>query len=362
MIAAHPRPTVLHVTEAYGGGTMNVIHDYAAATPELRHVVLAALRDGEDTGVVPPPDVVVTRLPRPAVAALRALRRTVSELEPDIVHAHSSRAGGLVRLTPGLSRARIVYTPHCFAFERQDLGPAARAVLRGAEALLARRTALLVGVSPREVALGRALGRRAPGVYVPNVAARPEPAAEAGPTPVEPSHTAVTVGRIGAQKDPSFFAEVARATARTPGPPVRFVWYGDGDPAGVRSLRAAGVEVTGWLPRAEVLRRTARAGAYLHTARWESAPLTVLEAAAVGLPLVLRRSPALAGLGLPGLIDTPPQAAARLRSLLPAVPDPGAHAALLAGHTPARQRAALLEAYSRVSPRIAAHRPTTAAP
>lgn len=52
--------------------------------------------------------------PRDLPALLR-LRRFVSATRPDVIHAHSSKAGALVRVLPLLGvRARLFYTPHAY--------------------------------------------------------------------------------------------------------------------------------------------------------------------------------------------------------------------------------------------------------
>jgi glycosyltransferase involved in cell wall biosynthesis len=74
--------------------------------------------------------------------------------------------------------------------------------------------------------------------------------------------------------------------------------------------------VSGWLLREEVVHRLRGADAYLHTAEWEAGyPLSLLEAGALDLPLVVRAIPSLVDLPLP-LAHSPEQAAAQLRSLL----------------------------------------------
>ena len=92
------------------------------------------------------------------------------------------------------------------------------------------------------------------------------------------------MGRVRRQKDPDFFAAAARA-ARD----LDWVWVGGGDEAGEGRLRAAGVRVTGWLERSAVLDELATADVYVHTAAWEGAPLSILEAARAGCPVVARK-------------------------------------------------------------------------
>ena len=52
--------------------------------------------------------------------------------------------------------------------------------------------------------------------------------------------------------------------------------------------------MTGWLPRSEAIRLLAESTAYVHTARWDGAPMTMIEAHALGLPQVAISTPAVA--------------------------------------------------------------------
>lgn len=350
------RPTrVLHVTECWGSGVASAVHAYIKATPGHDHWLLMAhdaadpLLDAESllSGLRIFADGHVARI-RDVAAAYR-------ETRPDIVHAHSSYAGLYVRSCPSIPSRRIVYTPHCYAFERTDISRYVRYGFRLAEALLAPRTGVVAAVSPREADLAVRLrgGQRV--VYVPNVV--PEIPAVVSPVPAvvpdvpaadgreRSGLTAISVGRICAQKDPAFLAEAARAA----GPSTRWIWAGDGDPALRRTLEDAGVVVTGWLARQEVLALLGTADVYVHTASWEGAPVSVLEAVGAGLPVVARDIPALRSLGVPDLVATPAECALAVRALQDDLRRHGAGRRLadaLAGHTPGHQAAGLAHAYA----------------
>src|SRR6185312_11719158 len=79
---------------------------------------------------------------------LRAIDRLLVERRYDLVHAHSSKAGALVRLSLADPR-RVVYTPHCFAFAAGFGGPQ-RHVYALIERGLDRRAAAMVTVSDWE--------------------------------------------------------------------------------------------------------------------------------------------------------------------------------------------------------------------
>jgi glycosyltransferase involved in cell wall biosynthesis len=93
----------------------------------------------------------------------------------------------------------------------------------------------------------------------------------------------VTVGGIRVQKNPRLFAEIARSFERED---VDFLWIGDGDASLKRTLEDAGVRVTGWLTRADAIDAVAHADIYLSTASWEGMPVSLIEAMALGTPVV----------------------------------------------------------------------------
>ncbi|MCC3768841.1 glycosyltransferase [Streptomyces sp. UNOC14_S4] len=347
---ADGRERVLHVVESYGGGVAAAMGSYLAAVPGVEHWLLVRSRPGCPVALpVQARAAEVFTLPDGHLARVRAVAAAYDWLSPQWVHAHSSLAGVYTRLAWNIPARAIVYTPHCYAFERLDISPCVRLACLLAEGVLARRTGTVAACGPREAELAARLNRAQRVVHVPNVAPSAVSGAEgavagwsgapAGGRPV-----AVAVGRVCRQKDPVFFA---RAAACVPGA-LTWVWVGDGGPArGV--LQDAGVTVTGWLPRSEVLSLLRSADVYVHTAAWEGVPLSLLEAAAAGLPVAARDIPALAALCLPDLSGTPQELAATAVALASEGPARERHRVRLAHalrrHTPLVQAACLERVY-----------------
>lgn len=113
-------------------------------------------------------------------AALRALRALDRGGGYRIVHAHSAKAGALVR--GGVAgRGRAIYTPHCLPFASERFDRATRFAYRAAEWALARRSAAIVAVSEWEGRFARdTLGAGAPVEVIPN-GGGPCPGAEPDP-------------------------------------------------------------------------------------------------------------------------------------------------------------------------------------
>jgi glycosyltransferase involved in cell wall biosynthesis len=297
---------ILHVVESLGSGVTTALESYIRNTPGHVHTVLAWRRDGAHTGdALDRLAAAMLTLPPGRLAQLRSVRRHVAELRPDVVHAHSSFAGFYVRLLRRPPRS-LVFTPHGFSFERRDVSPALRGLFWLTEALLSLRGACVAAVGPREAQLAERLPGRQLVLYVPNVA---DDLRLSGPPPGRRARKtgrlrAAAMGRISAQKGPGFFRSAA-SRSRQLGLPIDWMWVGGGDPEEERALREAGVQVTGWSSRSAALGWLATADVYVHTAAWEGAPMSVLEAAALNLPILARRSAALEALGLEALYDTP---------------------------------------------------------
>ena len=348
------RLRVLHVVVSAGSGVVAVIEDHIANTPEFDHHALVALDESCPIGAgLDRLATSVTTLPRTTWSRVPAIRAAVEHLNPDVIHAHSSFAGAFVRLAlPRRRQRQIVFTPHGFAFERTDVPAAVRALYRLAESILSFRGRHIAACSPREAEIARRLPGRQTVAYVPNVVRSYRPSARTSRSASE-SLLVATVGRVTAAKSPEFFAAAAR-TSRARGLGIDWLWVGGtgGDPRGEDELRRSGVRVTGWVPRAVARAHLERADVYVHCARWEGAPLTVLEAALADIPVVARRVPALEALRVAPLYDTVDE----LLDILRQYPNGEAFAIARASnaglrdrHTNERQHAALRPVYERAA-------------
>lgn len=302
---ARERPRVAHVTEALGGGVHTAVQQYILNSPHAEHVVIARNRNAskvvDDSAsisriVTLPDSRGFTKFARHAMAA-------INQVDATHVHLHSSYAGQLRHILHHRDY-KVIYSPHCFAFERRDKNPGQRIAYKLLERAAASRFPhVIAGVSKYESRTAESLAKNVQAIELPNTYG------DSGTISsellrsrmTEPIPSIVTVGRVDKQKAPDFCAQVAQKVTNAG---VKWTWVGDGNRLEVQGLQRAGVEVTGWLPRSEALDILAKSGLYVHTASWEGLPMAALEARSMGLPVLMRKTRTTAGLSFQQFADT----------------------------------------------------------
>jgi glycosyltransferase involved in cell wall biosynthesis len=97
--------------------------------------------------------------PRRDVPALARYAAIVRRVHPDIVHAHSSKAGALARLGRALHPGvPVLYTPHGYAFAGFFSRELERSIYRQAERLMAPVTRFVITVCQAEARLAASIG------------------------------------------------------------------------------------------------------------------------------------------------------------------------------------------------------------
>lgn len=345
MSAPETPVTVLHVTECYAGGVKRAIDTIVELTPEFDHVLLFS-GDEEPTEAQGFGRVIPLGS---AASATGNVARAVREIEPSVVHAHSSWAGVFTRVKR--LPVPVVYEPHCYKFDDTEQFAPLRVAYRLAEKALAPRAERIVVLSPHEDGLAKSLDGSSTTHFLPNVASMVPAPGEA--TGFATDDHVFMIGRLSRQKDPDFFLDLARRVRATR-PATRFTWVGDGETAVRERLLAEGVALTGWVTGDRLRDILAAPGLYVHTAQYEGFPLSVLDAAAFEHPIVARRIPAWDGFAVPGASTAP-----ELADLVVDALDGGdvADAATAAARgfastmTPEAQRSSLVELYTSVSGR-----------
>lgn len=287
---------VLLVHQPIDGGVGRHIADLAMGLTERGHEVVLC-------GPAPPSgltgayrhmrlDLRRAIAPRADMRALASLTAIVRQVRPDVIHAHSSKAGAIVRVARlRHRRIPVIYTPHGYAFAGHFERKFERSVYREIERGLAPLANRVVCVCEAEARLARTVGpaKRVRVVYngiepTPDgpVDARMARLAQDGPVVC-----AMTLLRPGKGIE-TLIDALPQVLARQPR--ARIAIGGEGPDLDALRMRAEerGVgDAVHFLGQSRdpfsILRG---AQVFVHPSWAESFPYVILEAMSVGLPIV----------------------------------------------------------------------------
>lgn len=200
------------------------------------------------------------------IKSVKELRRIRDEVKPDIIHLHSSVAGGIGRLA--FKGSNVVYTPHGYAHIL--MGPSKKSKMyRMAEKLLGNRAITLTCCESEDEEARKFSKKTAyieTGVNLADLSASLD-----GIEPIKSDKfTVFTLGRACVQKQPQLFNRIAELV-----PEARFVWIGNGELE--NELTAPNMEITGWKPRKEALAMAKGADAFILCSLGEAIAMSLIE-------------------------------------------------------------------------------------
>lgn len=288
--------SILHIIEAFGAGTLTALAGICRHTGAgVRHTVAHSIRQETpaDYAALFPADTAFHKLDmrreiHPVHDGKEFFRvlAAIKSIRPDVVHCHSSKSGVLGRLAAWCANVPSVYTPHSYSFLQEGIPEVQKRFYRFAEMLVSRFGTAIAACSEHEYALAREIAGNAAWVTrIDNSLDMDEldavePLRRGGDLPV-----IGTGGRYVLQRNPELFGVLAQKLRAT----GRWVWIG-------ADIRQHGlpehVTATGWLRRADTLAEVAGLDIYLQTSLWEGLSYGILEAMALGKPVVASRIPA----------------------------------------------------------------------
>lgn len=287
---------IIHYTESLGGGVMRALEGLVKVQiQDGFEVEIVYLRRGltpnaKSLAQTYPSAKLVEIAKSSPIGLLKLMLFEVNNMRKKqrrIVHLHSSWAGFMIRPLSLLSfKTDYFYTPHGYAFLRQDTNRVMKSAFKLAEILLGKFTrckTLACGKMEFDFANNiNASKSKYLGNYIS------DPFLET--TKVNDNKLQTTVGNIGritAAKNPLAFA---RSTENLPSS-VRKVWIGDGDEEMKLILEKSHIEITGWIPSKDAIILMNDIDILIFTSLWEGLPIAALEALAIGIPIVSSRYP-----------------------------------------------------------------------
>jgi glycosyltransferase involved in cell wall biosynthesis len=277
------------------GGAQIHVRDLAAAVAAQGHRPTVITSGSgtfiDDLRALGIPVVVLRHLTTPIrpledLRALREVHAVLLELGPDLIAAHSSKAGILARLAARRLRVPVVFTVHGWAFT-PGVPKLEAAIYRQVERLVGPLASRIIAVSEYDRRLGLEARIASPQRLVTVHNGMPDVSPDLRADPTRSPPRLVMVARYGAQKD---HPTLLRALAELRNHPWELDLIGDGPlmaetEALARQLGLGGrVHFLG--QRNDVDTLLAAAQVSLLVTNWEGFPLSVLEAMRAGLPVV----------------------------------------------------------------------------
>jgi glycosyltransferase involved in cell wall biosynthesis len=224
--------------------------------------------------------------PHRDLAALVALWYVLRQLQPDVVCAHTAKAGSLGRAAARLRHVPSVFTPHGWSMvDRTSLAP--NHVYRLIESVAGRLGTRVINVCEYERALAERCHVSPPGsldVVHNGIAENPLPRTR--PIEAQPP-LIVMVARFAAQKD---HRTLLLALAGLQALEWRLALVGGGElqPSLIAKIKAYGLAARVRLlpPETDVGRLLMEAQLFVLATHFEALPISILEAMRAGLPVI----------------------------------------------------------------------------
>ncbi|WP_300564510.1 glycosyltransferase [uncultured Acetatifactor sp.] len=282
---------ILFIVEAMGGGVFTYIVDLANELVNVFDMYIAyAVRKQTPADFMNYFDkrihLIEVRNFKRAISLPKDIRaffeiRDISKnVQPDVIHLHSSKAGALGRWAFNGKKIPLFYTPHGYSYLMQNHSIVKRTIYKIVETICGRRNCITISCSAGEHQESQKFTRNA--TYVDNGIDINELQKLIDSTVISKERPSIvfTLGRICYQKNPALFNQIALAM-----PNEKFLWIGDGELR--KELTAPNIEVTGWTERGEALKYLLQGDVFLLTSLWEGLPIALLESMYMKKPCVV---------------------------------------------------------------------------
>lgn len=210
--------------------------------------------------------------PQKDIKAIIRMKQIEREIDPDVIHLHSSKAGVLGRIAFNGRNKPVYYTPHGYSFLMDNCKKWKKILYKMIERICGLSKCKTISCSEGEYRESIKLVKNSSYInnginiqYITDMLDR---------TQTDSEHreglVIFTLGRICIQKNPELFNAIAEKHQD-----IKFLWIGDGE---LRDkLVSPNIEVTGWVSREQALQKSINADIFLLTSLWEGLPISLLE-------------------------------------------------------------------------------------
>lgn len=270
---------IVHIVESFGSGVLSYLSDLLSGLSDDYDITILygeRQQTPKNLNDYFPSNVKLIKIanftrninPIKDIKATLEIRDLLRQIDPDIIHLHSSKAGVLGRMIRYKKGQKVFYTPHGYAFLNETDGKFKHLIYYDAEKILGFRNVETIACSKSEYLSSLKVTKHSK--YINN-SIDTNKLDTFFSNESNTQDAIFTVGRIDEQKNPRLFNKIAESM-----PDMKFIWFGDGNQRSL--LTANNIEVTGWLSRETLLQKTQAYKYFILTSRWEGLPISLLEA------------------------------------------------------------------------------------
>ena len=291
---------VLHVAEAAGGVERYLETLFKYSRDKVENILVCSQNYDYEKFKKLADRIIVLKMahdiePSSDIKVERTLRRIIKQLKPDIVYAHSSKAGAFARIADLGLNNRVIYNPHGWAFNMQQSAKK-KEMYKWVEKISAHFCDKIVCISDaeKESALREKICKPSKlqviynGIDLEEIE-KTTPMSRVQLGIPEDAFVVGMVGRLSKQKAPDTFVKAAKLIKEKI-PNAFFLMVGDGELRDqVEDLinqydLGSSFLITGWVDNPTAYMKIMDVGMLL--SRWEGFGLVLPEYMACGVPIV----------------------------------------------------------------------------
>lgn len=277
------RIRILYVTEAFGGGVYRYLVELCNQLADRAEIyLLYGMKEYQpphyieefDSRIhlIPYDNVIAKHRKLSCLTGMKRYRQIVKEIQPDIIHLHSSVAGIWGRWAYAWNSYPTFYTPHGFAYLNER--PKWKMnIYWAAERISALRHCVIIACGKQEYEIAKRFRKDSLCVYNGINLDKIHEVSGKKPSQRESKLKVVTVGRKVWQKNPALFDAIAEKV-----PQAEFLWIGDNSKDG---FKAANITMLGVQNYENTLRTIEKADIFLLPSLFEGLSYALLEAMAL---------------------------------------------------------------------------------